>query len=148
MARISKSDRDQATDIVKRKLTKWVEILEDHHRADMEALRKEAEKRVDRRFSFTKRMDRVDKLRSQARDIEENLLEEMGPCKQNGWRTPGLHDKFKHQCDLEYENLLGETDYGADMKTIKQRIEQAKDRIFLATSHNDLVSIIEELISL
>lgn len=142
MARVSKSDRQQAVRYIKKSLEGTIEGIQDRNREEFDYIRQQVSEGIEDEYGFDRIVEEIVFHRQIVDDLEKELAS-IFYDPNNRWSSPSLvRDKM---VNAEAETRISETVPGALINVLRKEISDVERKVFLATTHEELVEIIKEL---
>lgn len=142
MARVSKSDRQQAVRYIKKSLEGTIEGIQDRNREEFDYIRQQVSEGIEDEYGFDRIVEEIVFHRQIVDDLEKELAS-IFYDPNNRWSSPSLvRDKM---VNAEAETRISETVPGALINVLREEISDVERKVFLATTHEELVEIIKEL---
>lgn len=148
MGQISRAAKEQAITIIKAYIQDRKDEIIKNNAELLEGVQKKARETADKKFSYSKRTALINKLREDATTKERELREALG-CNSGRWRNSGIwHDverTFDERVEEIGKDLLATTKIGEMLEELDNRYREIDKKVFVATTHPQLVQLINDM---
>lgn len=141
MARVSKSDRDQAASIIKTRINAQLTELKD---TVVAPVREEAMAKIDKKLGLRAACEQLQELEKEVSDLQRKIAKAINTCSRYELKST-VEGFLARQAESEIGRKLEKSKDGRRYLDLQKRLHVVDDNIFLATTHEALVEIIGEM---
>ena len=138
---ISKSDRNQAKELIKAQIRAQIQEFEREHALYLEGSKAETRKMVERNLGIDALMKKLRKMKEQVNNLE-NLIGHTVIGRDATWYT--IDNELSRLTQKQEAQYHETTEVGRKLNALRKRFNDVDRRIFLATAHEDLVALVRE----
>ena len=150
MARVSNAERTQAAEYIKRAIRADLAQVREEFDPKIQAMREAVRAEVDKETGFSKIRKRIKKYEDQIAKFRDQIAameEELGIAVgyESGWGNT-REKSFEAMVTEKFDALFDESEIGAVINALKEELAGVDQEVFLATTHEDLASLVRERI--
>lgn len=144
MEHVLNNERQQAIKFIKEDLNKKIKAIDKENKKLFDVCRKDAKNFIDRKYSYSNLIKKINEYRQKATDLEHELeysLLPEGKTKCYG----SISSQFEKLVTTKSEEMINETTPGQQRQSLVSRLHEVERQVFMATTHEEIVSLIDSL---